>query len=309
MYIEFTEDQKQRANDADLVALLERDGQQLKRSGSEFTWDCGGHPISIRDNMWFDHYDQVGGGAIGFVKRFMGLSYPDAIKFILDEDVGEVRAESYSKPKRELNPVPFELPERNHNMNRAFAYLANTRGISRDVIHTFAHEGLIYESKDYHNVVFVGTDKEGVPKHAHKRSTAREKVWRANQRGSDNRFTFNWRGGSDRLFLFEAPIDMLSYITMYAPNWQGDNYLAACSIADVSLNQFLEDRTDIRQVYICFDNDPPGQKAAKYLRQKLFEKGINSEILVPQHKDWNEDLLISAQEEGEVECQTVSQLL
>ena len=59
------------------------------------------------------------------------------------------------------------------------------------------------------------------------------------------------------------------------------------------------------QVYICFDNDPPGQKAAKYLRQKLFEKGINSEILIPQHKDWNEDLLVSAQEEGEVECQTV----
>lgn len=32
-------------------------------------------------------------------------------------------------------------------------------------------------------------------------------------------------------------------------------------------------------------------------------------ILIPQHKDWNEDLLLSAQEEGEVECQTVSQLL
>ena len=50
--------------------------------------------------------------------------------------------------------------------------------------------------------------------------TAKEKVWRANERGSDSRFSFNWRGKSDRVFLFEGPIDMLSYISMYCPNWQ-----------------------------------------------------------------------------------------
>ena len=99
---------------------------------------------------------------------------------------------------------------------------------------------------------------------------------------------------------------MLSYITMYCPNWQNDNYLAACSISDNALNQFLVDTPEINQVYICFDNDSPGQKAAENIRKMLLAKGINSEILVPKYKDWNEDLLNSVQEEGEVLCQEIT---
>lgn len=40
---------------------------------------------------------------------------------------------------------------------------------------------------------------------------------------------------------------------------------------------------------------------------KLFTKGINARILVPEHKDWNEDLLYLKQEESEVEesCQAL----
>ena len=187
--------------------------------------------------------------------------------------------------------------------------LTRYRGIDRNVVHACTSVGLIYESAKYHNVVFVGKDEDGVPRHAHKRSTTPGKVWRANEHGSDNRFTFNLRGSSDRLFLFEAPIDMLSYITLYCPNWQDDSFLAACSVSDSSLNQFLEGRPDISQVFICFDNDPPGQKAAEQIKQRLSEKGINCEILVPTLKDWNEDLLNSVQEEGEVLCQTKPQFL
>lgn len=312
MYIEFTEEQKRQANETDLVSLLERNGQQVKRVGSEYEWKDGGQTVSIKDNLWFHQYEQVGGTTIGFVRKFWGLSYPEAVQFILGEEIQnegiKTRSNADSARIRETN-ASFQLPERNENHNRVFAYLINTRGIDRNVVRMCVHEGLIYESKGYHNAVFVGKDKDGVPRHAHKRSTAKEKVWRANERGSDSRFSFNWRGKSDRVFLFEAPIDMLSYISMYCPNWQEDNFLAACSISDNALNQFLEDRPDVRQVYICFDNDPPGQKAAAYLKQKLYAKGINCEILVPSLKDWNEDLLNSVQEEGEVKCLTESRFL
>ncbi|MFR2018575.1 MAG: DUF3991 domain-containing protein [Eubacterium sp.] len=55
------------------------------------------------------------------------------------------------------------MPKRNDNMRRVYAYLINRRGIDRDVIYTFAHCGLIYESEKYHNVVFVGKDNQGIP--------------------------------------------------------------------------------------------------------------------------------------------------
>lgn len=309
MFIEFTEEQKRRANEADLVSLLERNGQQAKRVGSQFEWSHNGQTVSINNNLWYDQYEQVGGNTVSFVMKFFNLPYPDAVKFILDGDTMQLSTESSTSAKvtkTEAPDAPFKLPERNSNMKRAFAYLLKTRCINWDVIRSFAQEGLIYESAKYHNVVFVGKDKDGVPRHAHKRTTASDKVWRANEHGSDNRYTFNWRGSSNRVFLFEAPIDMLSYITMYCPGWSEDSFIAACSVSDTALNKFIEDRPDITQVYICFDNDPPGQKGAETIRQRLTDTGINCEILVPTLKDWNEDLLNSAQEEGESICREIT---
>lgn len=98
------------------------------------------------------------------------------------------------------------------------------------------------------------------------------------------------------IYLFEAPIDMLSFISMYPGEWRNNSYAAACSVADNVLFQCLEDNKHIEQVYICFDNDNAGQTAAQRLSDKLFIKCIKSEILIPTLKDWNEDLLFSKQE-------------
>ena len=53
MYIKFTDEQKRRANETNLVALLERNGQQVKRVGSQFEWSDNGQTVSIKDNLWF----------------------------------------------------------------------------------------------------------------------------------------------------------------------------------------------------------------------------------------------------------------
>lgn len=302
MNIHFTDEQKRRANEADLVSLLERNGQQVKKSGSEYIWKDDDRIVSIKDNLWFSHYEQTGGNTVGFVMKYFGLSYPEALGFILDGDTGTIT--HTDKPEKE--PAPFTLPDKNEDMKRVYAYLVKTRGIDKDLVSVFAAKGLIYESAKYHNVVFVGRDKDGTARHAHKRTTISGRVWRANEHGSDNRYTFNWRGTSNRVFLFEAPIDMLSYITMYCPGWAEDSFIAACSVSDTALNKFIEDRPDINQVYICFDNDPPGQKGAEAIRQRFTDTGINCEILVPTLKDWNEDLLNSAQEEGESICREIT---
>ena len=307
MYIEFTEEEKQRANNADLVDLLRQCGQTVKRVGSQYEWKDGDQTVSIIDNLWYHHYEQVGGTTVGFVQKFMGKTYPEAVRFILGEETGTIHSsESKSSLK---DSKDFSLPDRYQNMNRVFAYLIHERGLERNILNVFAHANLLYESDYYHNVVFVGVDKTGTARHAHKRSSSKSNRWRASQAGSDARFSFNWRGKSDKVYLFEAPIDMLSYISMHQKNWSDDTYVAACSLSDQPLMQILEDNPSINQVYICFDNDQPGQKAGKLLKLKLSEKGVSSEILVPTLKDWNEDLLGYRQEVGEAECQTASQLL
>lgn len=105
-------------------------------------------------------------------------------------------------------------------MSRVFSYLLLTRGIDKDVLYEFVRRKMIYESSDFHNAVFVGYDSSGKPRHAHKRGTVTSNSYKGNVAGSQPEFSFHWHGTSDKLFLFEAPIDMLSYISMHKNNWQ-----------------------------------------------------------------------------------------
>ena len=110
----------------------------------------------------------------------------------------------------------FALPPAAGNQRRVFGYLLGTRQIDRAVLSAFVRKGLIYEDLPYHNAVFVGLDAAGVPRHAHKRSTNSEgKSFRLNVEGSDPAHSFHWVGTSRQLYVFEAPIDLLSYITLH----------------------------------------------------------------------------------------------
>lgn len=291
-YIHFTEQQKAQARQTNIAELLRSQGETLKRSGSEYEWRDGSEKVTVRGNLWFHQYEQVGGDAIDFVRRFYNKLYPEAMEFLLGRS-GGVLTVSTPVQKEEK---PFVLPPKNDNMRRVFAYLLNRRGIDQEVLYAFVHKGMIYESADYHNTVFVGFDSNGNAKHAHKRGTGSESSYKGNVTGSQPEFSFHWYGQSDRLYLFEAPIDMLSFISMQKEGWRQHSYAASCSVSDRVLFQMLKDNPDIRQVVLCLDSDEPGQTAAKRIADKLFVQGISSEILVPYHKDWNEDLLAAGKQ-------------
>lgn len=299
-YIHFTDEQKEIARQTDIADLLRRQGETLKRSGSELEWRDGSQKVTVRGNLWFHQYDQEGGDAIDFVRRFYNKTYPEAMEYLLGGCGGTL---TVSPPVQRKPPKSFVLPEKNKNMRRVFAYLMNRRGIDRDVLYAFSHKGMIYESADYHNAVFVGFGQDGIPRHAHKRGSGSESTYKGNQDGSLPEYSFHWHGTSDKLYLFEAPIDMLSFISIHKNSWKTHSYAAACGVSDQVLWQMMKNNPKIQKVYLCLDSDEPGQVAAKRISDKLFTKGIQHEILVPIHKDWNEDLLHPAEEmEEEPEC-------
>lgn len=297
-YIHFTEEQKVQARQTDIADLLRRQGERLKRSGSEYEWQDGSQKVTIRGNLWFHQYEQVGGDAIDFVRRFYNKDYPEAMEYLLGGCGGTL---AVSPPVPKKPPVPFVLPKRNDNMRRVYAYLINRRGIDRDVLYAFAHKGMIYESADYHNAVFVGFDKNGIARHAHKRGSGSISTFKGNQDGGLPEYSFHWHGSSDSVYLFEAPIDMISFISMHKEGWQKHSYAASCGVSDIVLWQMMMDNPHINKVYLCRDNDEAGQKANKRTSDALFVKGIQHEILVPNRKDWNEDILYPSETE-ESEC-------
>ena len=106
-------------------------------------------------------------------------------------------------------------------MRRVFAFLIKQRFIDRDVLSHFAHEKLLYEDREYHNAVFVGLDENGVPKHARKRGTYTQgDPYKGNVESSDPKYSFHWIGKRGILYVFEAPVDMLSFITMHPKDWK-----------------------------------------------------------------------------------------
>ena len=285
-YIHFTEEQKEQARRTDLVELLRSQGETLKRSGAEYEWKDGSAKITIRGNMWYHQYDRKGGNAIDFVRRFYNKSYPEAMEYLLGGSGGVL----ITSPPIIKESKPFVLPPKNTTMRRVYAYLVNTRGIDSDVLNAFVKERMIYESADYHNAVFVGYDANGIARHAHKRGTGQISTFKGNIDSCIPEYSFHWNGTSDRLYLFEAPIDMLSFISMNKDGWQRHSYAAGCCVSDRVMWQMLKDNPNIHTVCLCMDNDDAGQKANKRIADKLKEKEIQTKILVPIHKDWNEDL-------------------
>ena len=229
----------------------------------------------------------------GFFDRLYGIGYADAVSTLLGDELGVAYPTHLEK---QVEVKSFALPPASKNMHRVFAYLCKTRSIDRDVVSAFAKAHLIYEDAEYHNAVFVGIGGDGTPRHAHKRSTNSEgKSFRQNVEGSDPKHSFNYTGTDGSLYVFEAPIDLLSYISMYPSDWQSHSYVACCGTSIQSVLEQLR-RQDIDSVYLCLDNDSAGQKAAQRMEAELSERGIYAEIVVPTLKDWNDDLRKEAQE-------------
>lgn len=253
-YIHFTKEQREQARRTDLANFLINQGEKVKKSGSEYEWLDGSQKVTIRGHLWYHQYEQKGGDAVDFVRRFYNKDYAEAVEILLDNCGGQI----ITSPPIEKEHNPFELPPRNDRMSRVFSYLLLTRGIDKDVLFEFVRRKMIYESADYHNAVFVGYDSNGKPRHAHKRGTVTSNSYKGNVAGSQPEFSFHWHGTSDKIFLFEAPIDMLSYISMHKENWKNHSYAASCSVSDRVLFQCLKDNPNIKNVFLCFDNDEAG---------------------------------------------------
>ena len=98
---------------------------------------------------------------------------------------------------------------------------------------------------------------------------------------------------------------MLSFISMNKDGWRNHSYAACCGVADRVMFQMLSDNPNIKSISLCLDNDEAGHKANKRISDKLFTQGIQTEILVPINKDWNEDLLSQNESEDENVCQAL----
>ena len=295
-YIPFTDEQKQLANSVDLAEYLRVRGEKLERAGIEHKliyYDSSGKhdSITIRGSKWFDHKNQTGGGAIKFMQEFYGMDFQTAVQELLGQRVTPL---SHSPPKAiaKEEKKEFRLPQANTNMHRVYAYLIKQRFIAPEVITHFAKQHTLYEDKEHHNAVFVGLKEDGEPKQAHKRSTnSVGGTFHITCGGSDTRYSFAHFGENERLYVFEAPIDMLIFLTLYPKDWQKHSCIAMNGVYENAVLAALKNHSNLSEVILCVDNDEGGIEAVDRLKDILSENGYTDvKRLAPKFKDWNEVL-------------------
>ena len=276
----YTKQQIDAADHSDLAAFLLSRGETVRRKGRESLWEK--HHVWVNGSKWYSHYEAAGGYAIDFVMRYFGLSFPDAVRELLGETAAD------PSPSVQIEQPSLDLPERNPTMNQVYAYLMGQRFITREVISFFAHERTLYEDARYHNCVFVGLDEQGHPRHCHMRSTTGD--FKLTVSESEAEYSFHHDGEDELIFVFEAPIDLLAFLTLHSDNWQEHSYVALCSVSDKALLHRLEVHPNLQRVVLCLDNDTAGRSASERIGSQLRERGYAVEVMTPEHKDWDEDL-------------------
>lgn len=291
---EYTREQIQRADDTDLYVFLSGRGEQFKRCGKEYRW-LRHDSVMINKNEWYRFSQYKGGHAIDFMKEFYGLSFAEAVKELLGEEgVGDTnrRTAKEDAGRQKVCPIPLpglELPERNESCEIARKYLIEQRKLSEYLVDQMIEKGDIYESKAYHNVVFVGRDKEQNPRYAAMWGTD-ENRYRGEARGSEKAYGFGHIGTDEKLFVFESPIDLLSYITAVPEEWEKHSYISLGGLSEKAMKRMYTEYPHIHSIYLCLDNDEPGNE-----RCRQFVSMIPEEFCVfrleSAKKDWNECLV------------------
>ncbi len=304
----FTAEELALAKSADLTAVATALGYTVRRVGRYHTLkEMDSIRIYDRSHWfrWSRRYDgkDNGGSQIDFLRVFGGMDVKEAVFWLLDFMGYSKGNASLKQPLRHQVDVTakekakeFILPERAGDNRYLYVYLQKERGISKRVVDFFVTRGLIYESMPYHNIVFLGNDKEGITRFASMRGVFDKngKCFKCDVEGNDKRFGFNVRNPENKeLLVFEAAIDLMSYVEL-----TGDctcNLLALGMVADAPLETFLQENPQIEIIKFGLDNDAPGRKASEVLLEKYYGLGYEVEDISPpkQYKDYNEWLVYS----------------
>jgi hypothetical protein len=292
----YTPEEIQTARSVSLTGYLESRGIEMERQGKYCR--LKEHDSLVIDpltNKWFWNSRALRGqNAVDFLMAYDNLKFTEAVAALL----GTPRA-AFPPPRTGRSPPKapaesFRAPRRAPDMHRLYAYLTKTRGIAPEVVSHFVRLKTLYED-ERHNCVFLGNAPDGGPAYAFLRGTLTERPYKGEADGSDKRHIFRFEGTGSRLYVFEAAVDMLSFITLCPERWQEHSYLPLGGLGDAALAAFLARRPDVREIVFCLDDDIPGSLAAAKWRGKYGGVAATRAMHPGGHagtvKDWNEKLL------------------
>lgn len=292
----FSKDEINKANNVSIANYINSLNLNTQKVGSTIKVEgYGGLYINPMENKWNCFSQEKGGGIIQLVMFIENKSWVEAVKILLGDSYGSKEVRNRAKNVRKVineEDREFILPKRNKTFNHIIAYLIKTRKIDKEIVYRLIGKKMLYEDEN-RNCVFVGYDKKDNPKYASIRGTNSEIPFKGEVKNSNKSYSFNIPGITNKLYIFESPIETISYLTLQKEFSHGHEFrhhiLSLGGLATVGLNQYLEDNTNIKEIYICLNNDKWGIAATNKIR-KSYQDKYKVEAEYPISKDYNEDL-------------------
>lgn len=257
--------------------------------------------LHFSNGKWYWWSQGKGGtSALDYLVTVEGFDFKDACNYLLDLMKISAPITTYYYPKQ---TKPFELPVKDKDNELIIRYLCNQRKIDKDIVDYFISTHQIYQDKQFKNVVFVGYDGDQ-PAYAFKRSIF--KNYKLDHSGSNKAFSFSFtNSNSSILHVFEAAIDLLSYMTILKLDHQDFkqyNYLSLAGASDkiaskteadipIALKSFLERNKNIKTLIFHLDNDEVGIGATFKIMNVLSQKYDCIDDHPKDCKDVNEELI------------------
>ena len=301
-----TPEQIQRAKQMDLLTYLQyyEPHELVRFSGNVYTTRSH-DSLKISNGKWNWWSRGIGGrSALDYLIKVRSMTFPEAVLQIDGQTA--ITPPVPSRNHEPVEPKKLLLPEKNENNDRVIAYLTN-RGIHSTLIDYCLSTGRLYESRPYHNAVFVGFDRKGTPMYATLRGTSNRR-YMGEANGSDKHFSFSIpsREENHRLHLFESSIDLLSFCTLEllsGRDWRHENCLSLAGIYQpkknisestppAALMQFLKDFPQIKEITLHLDNDTAGRLATETIKTLLSSSYIIFDEPPKRGKDMNDYLKV-----------------
>lgn len=263
--------------DVSILDVATKLGYTVKQEGRTFTLkEHDSIKFYLDTNSYYRFSNQHGGDIFNFVMELTDKTFPEALDFVTDGKSSYLKInERPPEVAIEKEKEPFVLPKKSDTQKHVFAYLTQTRYLDADLVSDCLKKGLIYED-ERRNAVFVGHSYESSkePVFATRRGTGYSDFKR-DVKSSDQSVGFRVDLGADKLFVTEAPIDLLSLIciaNMKGMDSSQYNYLSLCGVAkDKVLYNFLDHHENTKKVIFALDNDEAGEKAMQKMMNHLKE--------------------------------------
>lgn len=299
----FTQEQYQTARRITALEYAQRRGYDLVPCGHRYLLREHDSMVFLPDGRWFWNSRNLKGGAIEFIQAYEGRSLPEAVMLLCDLDgIGTTATQPAPQQKKSS---AFILPPADNDDRRLCEYLIQKRCLDAEIVSELIKQGRIYLARHrngrmmFCNAVFVGFDKQHIPRSASVRGITYGNSYKGEAVGSNKMIPFEVPGASEaqRLAVFEGAIDAISHASIEkqdSEDWRQTVRISQSGAAapGMVLN-YLREHPRLTTVLACYDNDTAGQEMEKTLRREL--EGMEVEIISappPRGKDWNDYLVL-----------------